>query len=47
VHQGEGVSDAELALGAGVGVGDARPLVSKRRNAAITAGCGWRMSGTD
>jgi hypothetical protein len=43
---GEGGSDTEPAFGAEVGAGDARSLVSKRRNAAITAGCGWRMSGT-
>lgn len=47
-HQGDGgVSDAELVLAAGAGAGDARSLVIKRRNAAITAGCGWRMFGTD
>jgi len=44
-HQGEGAAVA--ALGVGRGPGDARSLLSKRRNAAITAGCGWRMSGTD
>jgi hypothetical protein len=38
---------SDPASGAEVSAGDARSLVSKRRKAAITAGCGRRMSGTD